>query len=443
MKIRNLTVIFFIAIFAMNAHSQNEYVLVGDYQESLKDVYEVRKKTIKTHRYEYKEIDNPEYMKLTLQIDSLKKEKIIVTALTNAKKYLSAGINNKSGSKSEKLAVFKRAKQYLDQTGLPFEQNTEGKYKVVIEQAKTNIVKIDKLSLNYNSLSELNDEIRKHEKTLRNPGGHFPMKAKIFDYVPVEKIEREIFYIDSTHSIEAVNEILLPFENTFFYEEGYKFVSKDFCGLVKGELISKIELKKENPRNERGVADPISYTGNVIFKGKESGKKYFSSKAFWKEFAKDKEFNEVYAFLEKSGGKLYEEGGKYKYKGTTYVEHNGHKCKLTGIVFESLLKKDITIISKMSSSVAEHKKMKDQASVLANEMGNYYSAYKSKLITLSERNKWKVTTIKCDNLLIKMRKLPYATEREYYTQISDEDKEGNKLADIVDMVTLSKQKLGI
>jgi hypothetical protein len=169
-----------------------------------------------------------------------------------------------------------------------------------------------------------------------------------------------------------------------------------------------------------------------------------SDKGFWEKYVMDKDLNDTYLFLEKSGGKYYTDYGKYNNdRGITYVEHNGNKCILDGIIMEALINKDITVISKMSSSVAQHKKLKDQASILSNKMAKYFLAYKSKLLTLSERNQWKATTIKCDNLLIKMRKLPYATESEYYAQISDENKEGNKLSTIIDMVTVSKQTLGV
>ncbi len=77
------------------------------------------------------------------------------------------------------------------------------------------------------------------------------------------------------------------------------------------------------------------------------------------------------------------------------------------------------------------------------KMAKYGSAYHYGTLTSGQKEKWRRATKNCDNLIKKMRELPFADKREYYDQIREDNQKGVKFSSIVDINTVSKKILGM
>lgn len=462
---RKLLFIFIVGILTNNLIAQNkEYILLDNQDNTSCYAFKVKSEQISTIKYLYKETDNPEYLEKKAKQDSIESvienqndmllNSVTKQFLSKAQNHLELAIKQSNKQLSTKsISSFasdlakstgkwkdiKIAKENLDKTEFEFEQNTKGKYKIAIKQANVNLERIYQIQNKDNSLKRLITVNRIELKSLKTKY----IKETKLDYVPTITITRDILIVEpDSVFLHANNNILIPWDSI-----SYDILLNDFLHFKKGELIPKDTIQRyrmyrdvnQYPKYVR--IDKYDYLYNskekYLFYNKSTNQLYYTNSNILGNCALEKDLYDLSMFLRESGGNIYYDNDQL------IVEHKGNKCLLTPIVKKELVKKNISIIQKMSSSVKLHVLYKNQASELADEMAKYLSAYRSGLLTVGQREKWKVATLKCDKLIKKMSGLPFANEREYYDQTSEENKTGNKYSTIVDINILSKQLLGL
>jgi len=488
-----LASIYFSLSFAQDA---SEYVIMKNPKDGTCKAYAVSNKNIKAKRYELQDIKNPVFIAVEKKIDSLKTLMNSSTVELNTKE---STINGKNAELKKNcyetqikqyLEIAKQqletvvsqpdtknwdainlAKENMDKTSIVFEQNTKGKYPLAIEQANSNLTKIKELlkaddnsnkeiSKNLKELDDLKStitkqknaaskEIKELERKINGSGrmGYDPelIPETIRDYVPVADIDRSIVIVETVNAGNELEGNFLDYDNKYS-QERYYLMKVDYLQFKKNELVPKeiFESTIQNgiKRNEVsqfvGNYDYLNNSNdNYLFKGATDGKLYYTDDNILGKCAVEKQLYVAVKFVKDKGGDLFVKDDMM------CVSLNGSECALTDVVKESLLKKDATIISKMASSVKQHKTYKDQASVLASKMMKYMNSYYAHTITSTDLAAWKQATQQCTDLISKMGSLPYADLQEYYTQCRAENNEGIKFADIIDTNTTSRQLLGL
>jgi len=462
---RKLLFMFIVGLITTNLIAQNkEYILQGNKDNISCYAFKVISEQISTIKYVYKETDNPEYLEKKAKQDSI--ESLIENLnnmllgsetkqfLSNAQNHLELAIKQSNQQLSTnsitsfgsdlakstgKWKDIISAKENLDKTEFEFEQNTKGKYKIAIEQANINLKKIHQIQNKDDSLKRL---ITLNQIELKSLNNKYIKETKL-DYVPTINITRDIFVIEpDSVFLQADGNVLTPWDSI-----GYDVLLNDFLHFKKGELIPKDTIQSylihrdviQYP--EYIQIDKYDYLYNskekYLFYDKSTKQLYYTNNNLLGNCALEKDLYDLSIFLRELGGNIHYDNDQLT------VEYKGNKCLLTPIVKKELANKNISIIQEMSNSVKQHALYKNQASELADEMAKYLSAYRSRLLTAEQREKWKIATLKCDKILKKMSDLPFANEREYYDQTSEENKTGNKYSTIVDINILSKQLLGL
>lgn len=545
-KLVFFVIAYFISVYGIA--QEKEFTITKNPNDGSCNAFEVVEKRMNVTTHESKEVDNPKYLEMLSQIDSLKNVadliikpiendlnlaldsmkavsqkmeskltreldslNVIISEIENerltpqiaenlntAQQYLKRAIENANKNSSaplsfdEALAYKKKkwndlieAKKYLDKSGIIFEQSTKGKYSKALEQAETNFNKINGLFKNdelavakintvkdvYNEKIKISEKLQNQNEsnakvlqkqykekvdrlqsvvvTKINKLKHQNISKKTFIAVPVGEIERNVVFIDASINVgNTLTGVFVSFNNRYGidYSPNYQLMEANYDIFSKDELVPMDSIKKYfiDDTKRREVSENIGnydfrYNSNntYLFRDVKNDKLYFTNDNILGRCAVDKELYDALTFLQESGGTFYTKDG------SIIVEYKGEKCKFTNIVKEQMLKKDLSIIAKMSKSVKQHKIYKDQASDLATIMMNQMSAYYSITITTVGLAKWKTATQECSTLIKKMGQLPYASEREYYDQCSAENEKGLKYSDIVDVITTSKQLLSL
>lgn len=457
----------FIAFLTLNAFSQEtKYVVFDNPQDGTCKAFEVKKKSIQTHRYELKELDNPEYITIMNQIDSLENLENNLSSfpdvlyaetksnLRQAKDFLEQAIDKDKNAElslletsilSGKKKHLTNATEFLFKTKFEFEQDVKGRD--AIKQAKRNVTKIDDLlnsslrkerEISSKLHSEITDLKMKIGTYGRGHVGNIP--DKINKYVPVEAIEREILLLDTTINVgDELAGSFIAFDN--MYGPKYVIMENNYNEYVKNELVPLKDLDLNKWRNfDLNYENIKDYNKGptYLFKNPNENKLYFTNDDFLSKCgAVEEEQYKALSFLEDKGGKYYNEDDEF------WVEINGAKCMFTDTIKKSLANKNISIIQQMEASVLEHKRLKNQASKLANQMVKYMNKYTSALITSEDIKGWKKVTLECGVLLDKMSNLPFNDGPSYHKQIRYEDQTGIPFSDIVDYYLGSKIMLGL
>lgn len=448
---KKILLLFFVSIFTASIFAQKDkskYMIPNTNHKTPCIAYKITSKQIEASTYEYKLIDNPAYLKQEAEEDTLYNEinrinKKILTDdveqyLQTAKTNLELAINSKRNTK-----YLKTAKYYLDLSGISFKQDIKGKDDITSVQAHKNIERINQLILDNVQLKKDLQLKREKYSNLSRKSMFYKLPKTIYEYVITGKTSRTILLVDTVPSVLASSdEYYLPYDSI-----SYCLLHDNYLQFRRNELVPYDTIRNYTVNNSEihkveyeylNKFDPVyNSKKEYLFINGVTKEMYYTKDNLLGSCAVDKSFYELSNFVVKSGGEIYISDNYY------IVEHNGSKCLLTPIVYTELKKNDISIVSKMSNSVKQHKVYKDEASLLADEMAKYLSAYRSRLLTAEQREKWKVATLKCDKLLIKMSNLPFANEREYYDQTSEENKTGNKFSTIVDINILSKNLLGL
>lgn len=462
---KKLLFIFIIGTITNSLIAQNtEYIFLDNQENNSCYAFKVKREQISVVKYEYKETDNPKYLEKKAKQDSVETQignlsNMLISSETE--QFLSLALNHlelaiKRSNKqlsTKSISSFstdlskstgkwkdiKIAKENLDKTEFDFAQNTKGKYKIAIEQANSNLERIYQIQNKNASLNRLITLNRIELKSLNNKY----IKETKLDYVPTNTITRYILIVEpDSVKVQSNSDIYESWDSI-----RYDLLLNDFLHFKKGELIPKDTLRRyrsyrdvnQYPKYEQ--IDKYDYLYNskekYLFYNKTTNQIYYTNNNVLGNCALEKDLYDLSMFVRKSGGNIYYD------KDQLTVEYKGNKCLLTPIVKNELINKNISVIQKMSNSVKQHAVYKNQASVLADEMAKYLSAYRSRLLTSEQRDKWKIATIKCDKLLKKMSDLPYANEREYYDIVREENNTGNKYSTIVDINILSKNLLGL
>lgn len=254
---KNITLLLLMALLTLNAFTQEtKYVVFDNPHDGTCQAFEVKTKIIQSHRYELKDLDNPEYLMIKSQIDSLENVEKNITSipdildteaksnLKQAKDFLEQAIDAERNAElsffgisilSGKKKYLTSAKEYLIKTDFEFDQDVKGRN--AIKQAKSNIIKIDGL---VNRSSRKESEIRSNLHTkisgLKREiglGGHprTSITKKISKYVPVEEIEREILFVDTTVNVgDKLEGTFIPHDN--FSSVNYVLMQNNFNQFI-------------------------------------------------------------------------------------------------------------------------------------------------------------------------------------------------------------------
>jgi len=231
-------------------------------------LFEIVKQTIKTDKYEKREIDNPKYLSLIKKIDSLDNEIKNLNgseysekqkqSLSYAYHHLKDAIayNSKNGGEmdifGDKWVDLRKAKKELDKTGIEFQQTTKKKYSLALEEAKKNMEKIQGFlglsSEKRTRITKLENEKSDLERKINSPFN--PIKKKIYADVAIGQIEREALIVSSENVFPTITGKFIAIKNDQ-YNNNYSILKEDYKGLIKNELVSKKTIE-ENIKDEIG-----------------------------------------------------------------------------------------------------------------------------------------------------------------------------------------------
>lgn len=417
-----LTLVTINIFIIQNVFSQEkQYVILEKFKnEQGGGIFEVKKMKVKTTKYEYKEVENPEYIEISTKIKNLQKklDKLNgkelgidkINALKNAKKLLERAIE-KSKNKSNDISIeslfsggkkwteLKSAKKELDKTNLNFVQNTKGKFSKAINQAKLNINRIDDLLGLTNDKQEKSKQIRSKiselESKIRVKGTYIgyeneneTIKKTIYKYVPIGKIERYILILDTINAYKEINGKFIAIDNGYSSSPNYHIIKKDFRRFIKNELLPRDTIEKFNIPNkiiERiGTYSPRYNDENkYLIKNIDNNKIYYTNNNILYEIALDTDDYKLYKIMKKNNIKFIDEGKK------TYISKNGVKCVYTEIIGQELINNNIDIIQQTAFSVKQYNKYYKQSLKLLDIVTKHYQSYQSKTMTRSRLSKWK------------------------------------------------------
>ena len=253
MKKKYILIILSLIFFANIYSQETEYLIVEKLKNRITaNVYEIKKTSIEANRYENKEIDNPEYLLIQKQIDTLDNQiKILnggtfsgqqISNLKNAKKYLKDAISYYNYDKSKTWNQIKKAKDELDKTNIDFVQRTKNKYSLAIKEAEENIVKIDDILGNTpekeDKIRSIYLEIRKLKNKIGSNGrigysSENRIKKTVMKDIVIGNIKRNILLLDTINIFSKIT-------GKYKYADlnAYK-LNRDFKSFKNGEIISK------------------------------------------------------------------------------------------------------------------------------------------------------------------------------------------------------------
>jgi hypothetical protein len=278
---KNYFIFYLTVLISSTIFSQNETFIISNETKTNKtgSIFEIKNKTIKSKKYEIREVDNPKYLSILSKIDTLDKEisnlqkqkypENQIQFLVNAKYYLKKAIDFKNRNETsffgEKWTDIKNAKKELDKSGLEFHQTIKKKYSLAIDETEKNILRIDDI-LKENikkdrMINKIKDDISDLTRKINNPFN--PIKKKILKDIPIGEIERNILILDTINVFSEITGKFVAVKNNQ-YNNGYIIMKQDYKEFVKNELVlgkiieNKIEDAIGSVKNLNRLTDDIS-----------------------------------------------------------------------------------------------------------------------------------------------------------------------------------------
>lgn len=396
------SIIFLLLLNVSFAYSQNtSYFLINKLNTNISDckAFEVKKIKISSKKYEYLEIDNPEFIAIKNRIDSIKR---MIVEIEKSK------LNNEV--KKNKIA----------------ELNSQNR----------------KLALKINTGSIGYDDI---------------VFEKINDYVPTIDIEREIFVIDTINVVDKLKGSFIT-SITDLDDDDYRIVNENKMQFIKNEIVSRRLIRQffrddysklsrdlgyfqKLPVNLMDSYKLLNYkmnvenssTSNYLIKSNENNTIYYVTNGFLEKSSIEEQTYRFLKNIEELGITLSE------IEDEIYIIKNGKKSILTPEIQDELTnKKDISIIDKTNNSVTLWRNLYKQQSKIAVNLSKHIQAYKSNQMTKERSALWKKDTKDCLLIQEKINKLPF---NSFHKQL--DIKEIQVQSAILDIMSASQNILGI
>lgn len=402
MKLKT-SLIFLLFLNVFSTYSQNtNYTLVEKLNRNLSDckAFEVKKLKISSKKYEYLEIDNPEFIAIKNRIDSIKGK---IVEIQNSK------FNNET--KKSKIAELNSLNRELS-------------------------LKINTGSMGYDDI----------------------VRERITAYVPTIDIEREVLVIDTLNVINKLKGSFITSITELSKNDDYRIINENKFQFIKNEIVAK-NLTQQFFRNDYNkLSRDLGYFYKSPIKLMDSynllhGKMEIGTSTTSNYLIKSNDNNTIYYvtndFLEK--GAIEEQTYKFLKNidelGITlsiiedeiYIIKDGKKSILTPDIQNKLAnEKDITVIEKTNGSVAMWKSLYNQQSKIAVNLSKHIQAYKSRLMTKERLAIWKKEAKDCMLIQEKINKLPF---NSFYKQLDTQEIQVQ--SGILDIMNASRNVLGI
>ena len=402
MKLKN-SLIFLLFLNVFFTYSQNtNYILVEKLNKNLSNckAFEVKKLKIPSKKYEYLEIENPEFKAIKNRIDSIK-EKIV--EIQNSK------FNNET--KKNKIAELNSINRNLS-------------------------LKINTSSIGYDGV----------------------VRERIRAYVPTTDVEREVLVIDTLNVINKLKGSFITSITELSENDDYRIINENKLQFIKNEIVSK-SLTQQFFRNDYNkfsrdlgyfykspiklmdsynllngkMENEVSATSNYLIKSNDNNTIYYVTNGFLEKGAIEEQ---TYKFLKN----INELGITLSViEDEIYVVKDGEKSILTPDIQNKLAnEKDITIIGKTNSSVAMWRSLYNQQSKIAVNLSKHIQVYKSRLMTKERLAIWKKETKDCILIQEKINKLPF---NSFYKQLDTQEIQVQ--SGILDIINASRNVLGL
>lgn len=400
-----LPLIFLLLLSTLFTFSQsNNYLLIEKLRKNLEEckAYEVKRLKIKSKKYEYTEINNPEYIEIKGRIDSIKQEIVEI-------------------EKSKLSNAIKKTK-------------------------------ISDLSSESRALS-----LRLHSNSI----GKNIVREKIYAHIPTTDIEREVLIIDSINVLDDLKGSFITQIIELSDNDDYRIMNENKLYFLKNEIVTKKVLQRYFNNDYYNISTELGYFYKQPIKLIEdynflNGKNKTEISETRSYLIKSNQNNNIYYvtnnFLEK--GSIEEDTYKFlkniddfgidltQKENEIYIEKNGKKCILTYDIQNSIIEeKDANIIEKINNSVIEWRNLYDKQSKIAVNLTKHLQAHKSRLMTKERLSTWKKETTDCILLQEKINKLPFVLTNGLYKQLNT--KEIQVQSGILDIMNESRNVLGI
>jgi hypothetical protein len=426
MKKQNYLLLFTLLTSLIIFSQETEYIIVEELKNKTdSNVYKIKEITIKTQKYENREVDNPKYLRFETKIDSLNKEIETLKGvklsgsqrqhLVNAKHYLKKGVEFKnSGASSflgEKWTDIKYAKKELDKSDLEFQQTTTKKYLLAIEEAKKNILKIDNLlgrsSKKLKMIDKLNNEISELKRIINSP--FRPIKKKIIKDVPIGEIERNILIVDTVNIYSKITGKFININGSQYY-----LMKQDFKEFVKNELVLSniISDKVEDDIGSLKNLNRLTSDKVFIIKNTENRKLYFTNEYILNKIGLNENEYKLSEILKSNNIKIVKETHPHwKNRKITYVIKSNSKCVYTEYIKQELLNGNTNIIQQTVSEVKQYNIYYKQSLKALETVTKDRQSYKYGTMKASRLTKWKSDINKLISIDKKMDDIHYGKYR--------------------------------
>ena len=402
MKLKT-SLIFLLLLNVFFTYSQNtNYTLVEKLNKNLSDckAFEVKKLKISSKKYEYLEIENPEFIAIKNRIDSIKGK---IVEIHNSK------FNNET--KKNKIAELNSLNRDLS-------------------------LKINTRSIGYDDV----------------------VRERIKAYVPTTDVEREVLVIDTLNVINKLKGSFITSITELNDNDDYRIINENKLQFIKNEIVSK-SLTQQFFRNDYNklsrdlgyfhkspiklmasynllngkMEDEASSTSNYLIKSNDDNTIYYVTNSFLEKGTIEEQ---TYKFLKN----INELGITLTViEDEIYVVKDGKKSVLTPDIQKKLANdKDITIIGKTNGSVAMWRSLYNQQSKIAVNLSKHNQAYKSRLMTKERLAIWKKETKDCMLIQEKINKLPF---NSFYKHLDTQEIQVQ--SGILDIMNASRNVLGI
>ncbi|MFV5697862.1 hypothetical protein ACM55H_05790 [Flavobacterium sp. ZT3R17] len=403
MKVK-LSFIFLLVLNVSFIYSQNtNYLLIEKLNKNLSDckAFEVKKLKITSKKFEYLEINNPEYIAIKNRIDSIK-EKIVEIKNSNFN-------NETKKNKIADLSLLSRDLSFKISTGYSFGEDNQ-------------------------------------------------VREKINAYVPTTDIEREILVIDSINVSDKLKGSFITSITELNDNDDYRIMNENKLQFIKNEIVAKNLTQQFFGNDYNKLSRDLGYfykspiklmdcynllngkkeietsvTSNYLIKCNENNAIYYVTNNFIEKGTIEKETYQFLKNIDELGITLS------VIEDEIYIIKDGKKSILTPDIQNKIAnEKDINIIEKTNSSVTMWRNLYNQQSKIAVNLSKHIQAYKSHLMTKERLAIWKKETNDCMLIQEKINKLPF---NSFYKQLDTQEIQVQSA--ILDVMSASRNVLGI
>lgn len=468
-KILIITVLF--SLLSLTNFAQQEPLQIVDSLKQKKsnslwehdiEVYQINLVKVQAPKFEMTEVVNPEYVIKKNLIDSIEndntqlQEKVETFKkdeenLRQAYAYMDGYIRSAEPETSKygylstaqekidktnyKIDFYRSKKQFYEACGGRLSDATNRKNYYKIEKyIYSNMESINKILNDNNSLE---NKIQYNTKVINKTNDDLKnIQEKIKKNIQSSFFEREILLVDTVNIAQQI-------QGSYIMEKGpvdiygqscYSIMLKDFHHFLKNELVIKDSIK-QHTNDIRGLMKHVGGNNEYLIKNVDTNELYFTKGDILKRWCLNPALVALLKTLDELNIKTYSIENK------TLVSYQGNQCVLTPDIFERLMKKDVSVISEMQSSVNKYLKYNSQASLIAEKLMKHINSYQSLLLTYDRLDDWKKDTKECEAILTNMRNLPFAKSIHFNNQLEEDDIKLHTV--VIDYVLYSKQHLGL